>query len=100
VDIAHVLKLAHKFSKILGLRITRKHGVVNHGQGTVAEVEELSSLDSSILKLDNTAITSLVRPEINVIGPGKACKAPNPKIYPLFFSSSVYKRTYKKQRNK
>jgi hypothetical protein len=100
VDIAHIVKLAHKFSKILGLRITRKHGILNHGQGTVVEVKEFSSLGSSVLKLDNTATASLVRPEINVIGPGKMCKALNPCIYPLFFGSSVQKRTHKKQRKK
>jgi hypothetical protein len=96
VDIAHIFKLVHKLSKILGLRIARKHGIIYHGEGTVAEIKKFSSLGGTILKLDNTATTSLVRPKINIIGSGKTKKAINPQIYPLFLSSSIQKCTYER----
>jgi hypothetical protein len=99
-DIAHILEIVHEFSKILGLMVARKHGIIYHGQGTIAEVEKLSSLGSSILKLDNTATASLVRPKINVIGSGKTKKALNPQIHPLFLSGSIQKRTYERQGEK
>jgi hypothetical protein len=100
VDITHILKLAHQVSKIIGLGIPRKHGIVNHGQGIVAEVEESSSLGCSILKLNNTVSTIFVRPKINVIGLGKMKKGFNSRIYSLLFSGSIQKGTYEKQKGK
>jgi hypothetical protein len=44
VNIPHVLKLSHELSKILRLRVARKHSIIYHGQGVVAEIKEFSSL--------------------------------------------------------
>jgi hypothetical protein len=100
VDIAHILEFVHEFSKISGLRVPRKHGIIHHGQGTMAEVEKSSSLGGSILKLNNTASAILIRPKINVISLGKTKKGFNSRVHSLLFGGSIQERAYEKQKEK
>jgi hypothetical protein len=97
VDIAHILEFVHEFSKISGLRVPRKHGIIHYSQGTVAEVEKSSSLGGSILKLNNTSTTTFVFQKINIIIFGKTKKGFNPRIHSLLFSGIVQKGTYEKK---
>jgi hypothetical protein len=96
LNIAHIIKLVNELSKILVLRIARKHGIINHGQGTIAEIKKFSSLGGTILKLTNSATASLIRPKVNIVGSGKTKKAINPQVYSLFLSSSIQERTYER----
>jgi hypothetical protein len=82
------------------LRVARKHGIIYHGQGTIAEVKKLSGLGSTVLKSNDRSTPRLVCPKISIIGSSKTKKVINPQIYPLFFSSSIDKHTYKGPKKK
>jgi hypothetical protein len=98
VDIAYIPKLVHELSKILGLRITRKHGVVYHGQSVLAEVKKFTSLGSTVLELNNSMTMCFVRPKINIVVPGKTKKSVNPQVYSLLFGCSIQESTCGRQK--
>jgi hypothetical protein len=100
VDIAHFLEHVHECGKIFGLRVPRKHGIILHSQGTVAEVKEFSSLGSSILKLNNTVSAILIRSKIDVISLSKLKKGFNSRIHSLLFGGSIQERTMRNKREK
>jgi hypothetical protein len=100
MDVTHILKLTHKLGKIIGLRVPRKHGIIHHGQGTVAEVKKSSSLGSSILKLNNTVSAILIRSKIDVISLSKLKKGFNSRIHSLLFGGSIQERTMRNKREK
>jgi hypothetical protein len=100
MDAAHVLKFAHKLGKTIGLRVSRKHGIIHHSQGTSAEVKKFPNLGGSILKLHNTASAVFICPEIAVIRLGNSKKGFNSRIYSLFFGGSIQKRTYEQHKEK
>jgi hypothetical protein len=89
MDGAHILEFTHEFRKIIGLRVSRKHGIIYHAQGTSAEVKEIPNSGFSILKLHNSASAILIFPEIKVVFLSKPKKSLDPRVYPLFFGDII-----------
>jgi hypothetical protein len=91
MNVASISKLAHKCSKILRLGVTRKHNIINHGQGTVAEVKKIPDLGGAILKQNNKTTPILITPKVNIVGSGKTNKIIDSGGHSLFFESSIHK---------
>jgi hypothetical protein len=67
MDTTHIPELTHKLRNIIGLRVLRKHGIINHAHGTGAEVKKIPNTGCSILKLHNSASAIFICPEINIV---------------------------------
>jgi hypothetical protein len=98
MDTLHILELIHKLSKIRRLRVPRKQSVIHHGQSAAEEISELLNLSGSILELNNSAGTILVRPKINIIISGEFKENLDSRVHTLFFSDCVKERTYTQHR--
>jgi hypothetical protein len=100
VDALRVSKFAHKLGKIFRLRVSRKHSLVYHGQGTAEEVTELPNLGGSILELNNTMGAIFICPEVTIILFGKSKKDFDSRILPLLFGGSIQKQPKNNTRKK
>jgi hypothetical protein len=90
----NALKLVHQFRKSFGLKIPRKHGVVNHGQSICAEFKILPNLSSTVLESYNLSGPVRGRPEAGVVFLRKSKKNLGSRINTLIFGSSIQEGTY------
>jgi hypothetical protein len=74
----YIFELLYQIIEFVGLRVARKHGLINKAKGVTAQVNERSSLRSMILELDNTSTSRLVCLEINISFSGKSRETINP----------------------
>jgi hypothetical protein len=54
--------------------------VINQTQRLAASINKYWILSSAILKVDNTATSYLICPEINIAFPGKSRESLNPQV--------------------
>jgi hypothetical protein len=87
----NALELVHQFRESFGLKILRKHGIVNHGQSFRAELKIISNLSRTVLESYNPTGAVRVRPKLSIVLKGKLNKKFGSCINTLIFSSSVHK---------